>query len=1137
MKWSVCSHHFNIFFKPVQFLALVASVAGLTACGGQPEDDLEPISFAPKLVVTPVGVTIATQSNYQFQVTGGTPPYTFQVPATIGTIQASGLFTSGNTPGSAQITLSDSEGQNSSAYVKVVGPVSISPTAAQVGGGGVVSFSATGGQSPYAYSVRSGQGSIQTSTGVYTAGALSGVATIRVVDAIGQTSDGVVTITPALSLNPLSATVTLSSQLTFNASGGAGGYNFSIVSGGGSIGASTGIFTAPALPGVSIVRVSDNLNNLVQATVTMVSAVQINPEVVTLAANQTVTMSGSGGLAPYSFDIVSGLGSINSATGVFTAPGVAGTSQVRITDAIGQQDLATVTTVLPVSLSPASSTIAVGNTITLSASGGSVPYTYSVFSGGGSIHSSTGVYTASGVSGGVTVQVSDSLGQVAQSFISVQPALTLTPSVLNIETNGTYTFSASGGVTPRVFSIQSGSGSINSSTGLFQAPATPQSVTVRVLDAWGNSSTASVQVIEALEISPVNVVLVADEVFTFSVTGGTAPYTFSNLTGNGAIDSVTGEYQAHTSAENASVRVTDVNGFSADATITVYEPISIDPQTSIVGPEQFVYFTTTGGYGAISFAMVSGNGAIDEVSGAYEAPTLSGLDTVQAMDSLGNMVTATVSITQVLQITPAEFKMAINSTRTFSRTGGLGPFSYDIVSGGGTIHPSTGVFTAPAVSGVSEVRVTDSVGNESVATVTIVSPVRVFVGSYNGCLLFDDGSIKCWGDGAGGKLLAGSTTDRGDGANEMGSNLSFLNLGTGRTVKDISIGYAHICAILDNDRVKCWGSNANGRLGLGDTASRGDGANESGDALPFVDLGSGRTAKKIFAGFDHTCAILDNNDTKCWGNGIYGKLGGGSTITLGDNLNEMGDNLPVVSLGSNRYAVDLALGNSHTCALLDNNTVKCWGRSNRGQLGYGNTLTLGDASGEMGDSLATVSLGSGKTAKALSAGQFHNCAILNDDTVKCWGYNNVGQLGQGNTTSRGDGAGEMGDALAVTSLGTGLTPEKIVSFNSFNCVTFTDDSVKCWGQNTNGALGQGSTSTRGDGTGEMGNSLAFTNLGGSFIPTSLGIGYNHGCALSSTSSLKCWGRATQGALGNASTINHLGDVAGEMGDVLPQVSY
>ena len=108
----------------------------------------------------------------------------------------------------------------------------------------------------------------------------------------------------------------------------------------------------------------------------------------------------------------------------------------------------------------------------------------------------------------------------------------------------------------------------------------------------------------------------------------------------------------------------------------------------------------------------------------------------------------------------------------------------------------------------------------------------------------------------------------------------------------------------------------------------------------------------------------------------------------------MGDNLLAVNLGSGNTAVAISAGGGQTCALLHDGAVKCWGRNDTGQLGIGDTSNRGDQPNEMGDNLPAVDLGTGNTAIAISAG-LQTCALLDNQAVKCWGLNNFGQLGLG----------------------------------------------------------------------------------------------------------------------------------------------
>ena len=106
---------------------------------------------------------------------------------------------------------------------------------------------------------------------------------------------------------------------------------------------------------------------------------------------------------------------------------------------------------------------------------------------------------------------------------------------------------------------------------------------------------------------------------------------------------------------------------------------------------------------------------------------------------------------------------------------------------------------------------------------------------------------------------------------------------------------------------------------------------------------------QLVAGGEHTCALLNDGNAKCWGRGYAGRLGYGNTDDIGDGPNEMGDNLPAIDLGTGKTAVQLVAGSSHTCALLNDGNAKCWGGGAFGNLGYGNTENVGDGPNEMGN--------------------------------------------------------------------------------------------------------------------------------------------------------------------------------------------
>jgi alpha-tubulin suppressor-like RCC1 family protein len=412
------------------------------------------------------------------------------------------------------------------------------------------------------------------------------------------------------------------------------------------------------------------------------------------------------------------------------------------------------------------------------------------------------------------------------------------------------------------------------------------------------------------------------------------------------------------------------------------------------------------------------------------------------------------------------------------------------------------------------------------------------LGANFACARLADGQVKCWGENNQGQLGLGDTVARGATAASLGNNLPTVPLGAGRSVyagagNVLEAGTAHVCAVLDNRRVKCWGNGLDGRLGQGATTPLGNTLATTGDSLPYVDLGAGLLTMQLSSGSAHTCALLSTKQIKCWGRNNNGCLGLGDTQAHGDVATEMGANLPFVDLGAGQTVVSVGAGVNHTCALLTGGTVKCWGL---GQvLGYGTINDRGSAAGQMGASLPTIDLGTGLTAKTLSVGGNHTCAVLSNNQVKCWGYNIVGQLGLGDTNDRGDTANEMGDNLPIIPLGAGRTAKAVVAGSLSTCVLLDTNQIKCWGINDSGQLGLGDAQNR-DTPSELGDFLPTPFLGSGRTVSSLVVGAvgSSSCALLDTRQLKCWGANASGQLGVGSTLT-LGDGPNEMGDNLPFV--
>ena len=308
-----------------------------------------------------------------------------------------------------------------------------------------------------------------------------------------------------------------------------------------------------------------------------------------------------------------------------------------------------------------------------------------------------------------------------------------------------------------------------------------------------------------------------------------------------------------------------------------------------------------------------------------------------------------------------------------------------------------------------------------------------------------------------------------------------------------------VCARFEGGKAKCWGGNYYGTLGNGTNSNYGDDDNEMGASLPFLNLGSGLTAKQIALGEYHSCAILNNDGLKCWGINGAGELGTGGD-TVGDTFN-LPSNLSTLSLGSERTALQVTAGRYYSCVLLDDKSIKCWGYNATGQLGYGDNdnRTAPEAT-------ATVNLGSDKTAKQVVAGNNFACAILNDDTVKCWGDDSYGQLGDGQS----GGSQNAPHATNTVNLGQGAKFLAVLWYHV--CAILNDNSLKCWGSDYYGQLGRGESSNRVP-------TPHSVSLGQNTTVVDVAVGLDHTCVILNDNTVKCWGRNDYGQLGYGNTTD------------------
>lgn len=407
------------------------------------------------------------------------------------------------------------------------------------------------------------------------------------------------------------------------------------------------------------------------------------------------------------------------------------------------------------------------------------------------------------------------------------------------------------------------------------------------------------------------------------------------------------------------------------------------------------------------------------------------------------------------------------------------------------------------------------------------------LGSYSSCALGVSGRIQCWGDNAFGHLGVESLESLGDAAGEMGARLPVVALGTELVSTALVANFENVCALLDDRSLKCWGFNHFGQLGQGDTLERGDDVGDMGDALRPIDLGANLTAVSAAIGRSHVCAVLNDGSVKCWGGNDYGQLGLGDIAPRGGNPGDMGDNLPRVALGTGVTAKALTAGYLHTCALLSDDSVKCWGANEAGELGTGDTNARGSDPSQLGAALLPVDFGPGLSARAIDAGSSFTCALLSDESVRCWGDNDYGQLGIGNTEVRGDEPGELGSDLLPVDLGS-VKPVGLAVGEYHACALLEGGSIKCWGDNAGSQLGLGGDLARGQTPETMGDALPTVDLGSAPPARAVAAGRSHTCTLLDDGTVRCWGWNGSGQLGLGDNARR-GYQASTLGDALPAV--
>lgn len=333
------------------------------------------------------------------------------------------------------------------------------------------------------------------------------------------------------------------------------------------------------------------------------------------------------------------------------------------------------------------------------------------------------------------------------------------------------------------------------------------------------------------------------------------------------------------------------------------------------------------------------------------------------------------------------------------------------------------------------------------------------------CASRASGGSACWGDGGSGQLGDGTTMSHG-----------VPNPTAAPPLTDVAAGESFACGLDEFGTPWCWGGNSYGQMGDGSVSGSRPTPNP-------VMLATPDPAVLLAAGGNHACIVNTVGEVWCWGRGDVGQMG--------DSTSATNNPLPVqASLPSMRTAVGIAAGEFHTCALLDDDTIWCWGNDLDGQLG---------TSGAPSNSLVPVQTTAAVPGPtAIAAGERHTCAVTASRRLYCWGHNTSGQSSGSTSPPSITAPTIVSGAINVTAVGTGRV---------HTCYLGSLSRVWCFGDNTRGQLGEGTTSPPGAMPVQVQPPLTATRL-------SVGAAAEHSCAVDPGGRAWCWGDDFNGQIGD-----------------------
>jgi alpha-tubulin suppressor-like RCC1 family protein len=378
---------------------------------------------------------------------------------------------------------------------------------------------------------------------------------------------------------------------------------------------------------------------------------------------------------------------------------------------------------------------------------------------------------------------------------------------------------------------------------------------------------------------------------------------------------------------------------------------------------------------------------------------------------------------------------------------------------------------------------------------------QIAAGNAQMCALDSSGTAYCWGANGNGQLGNNTTT-----RSLVPVAVTTSGVLSGKTLTQITAGFAHTCVLDSSGAAYCWGANGNGQLGNSSTT-------QSLVPVTVTTSGvlSGKTLTQISSDENgmYTCALDSSGAAYCWGAASFGQLGNGGVSST------PGVPVAVVTTGvlAGKTLTQIATGSGSTCAVASTGAAYCWGQGVNGELGNGSAT-----SSNVPVAVTTSGALAGKTLTQVSLGTNFACALDSSGAAYCWGLNTSGQLGNPATA-------------AHFLVPTAVTSQAAVSAGYLHSCTISSGKAYCWGDNSDGELGNGSTASS-----SVPVAVSTSGVLSGVTLTQVSAGFFFTCALSTTGAVYCWGFNADGELGNNSTTNSSVPVAVSTAGVLSGVT-